>query len=81
RSKVSVFLLGDHTVLLVEKAPSDVPDNIANRVLYAGSKLRLNNARYLVYSLVDSIVDEMFPVMQHFQGWVSLHDQVWQCVL
>lgn len=68
--QVSIFLVGDHTVLFIERTPSDVSDNISNRMFYAGSKLRLNNARYLVYSLMDSIVDDVFPIMQHFQKWL-----------
>ena len=46
--QVSVFLVGDHTVLFIEPKSSAVSDRISNRIIYAGSKLRLNNARYLV---------------------------------
>lgn len=46
--QVSIFLVGDHTVLFIQRTPSDVSDHISNRMVYAGSKLRLNNARYLV---------------------------------
>ncbi len=46
--QVSVFLIGDHTVLFIEPTASGVSDQISNRIYYAGSKLRLNNARYLV---------------------------------
>ena len=46
--KVSIFLVGDHTVLYIEPTPSGVSDQISNRIYYAGSKLRLNNARYMV---------------------------------
>ncbi|CAM9927703.1 unnamed protein product [Ascophyllum nodosum] len=70
REQVSVFLVGDHTVLFIEPKSSAVSDRISNRIIYAGSKLRLNNARYLVYSLMDSIVDDVFPIMQHFQKWL-----------
>ncbi|CAM9775720.1 unnamed protein product, partial [Hapterophycus canaliculatus] len=70
REQVSIFLIGNHTVLFIEPTPSGVSDQISNRIYYAGSKLRLNNARYMVYSLMDSIVDDVFPIMQHFQAWV-----------
>lgn len=46
--QVSIFLVGDHTVLFIEPTASGVSDQISNRIYYAGSKLRLNNARYLV---------------------------------
>ncbi|CAN0152819.1 unnamed protein product, partial [Ectocarpus fasciculatus] len=75
--QVSVFLVGDHTVLFIEPTRSKVSDQISNRIYYAGSKLRLNNARYLVYSLMDSIVDDVFPIMQQFQAWlVQLQEQL-----
>eukprot|EP00903_Cladosiphon_okamuranus_P011019 g10407.t1 len=77
REQVSIFLVGDHTVLFIEPTASGVSDQISNRIYYAGSKLRLNNARYLVYSLMDSIVDDVFPIMQHFQAWlVQLQEQL-----
>ncbi|CAM9389585.1 unnamed protein product [Ectocarpus sp. 4 AP-2014] len=77
REQVSVFLVGDHTVLFIEPTRSKVSDQISNRIYYAGSKLRLNNARYLVYSLMDSIVDDVFPIMQQFQAWlVQLQEQL-----
>jgi Mg2+ and Co2+ transporter CorA len=45
--------------------------------MYAGSKIRLNKARYLVYSIVDAIVDEIFPIVQHFhQVLVGLQGKV-----
>lgn len=31
---------------------------------YAGSKIRLNGPRFLVYAIVDSIVDELFPILR-----------------
>lgn len=35
-------------MLFIEPTASGVSDQISNRIYYAGSKLRLNNARYLV---------------------------------
>lgn len=55
--QVSIFLVGDHTVLFIERTPSDVSDNISNRMFYAGSKLRLNNARYLVSEFTTCMCD------------------------
>jgi hypothetical protein len=32
--------------------------------MYAGSKLRLNGPRFLVYAIIDTAVDELFPMMR-----------------
>jgi hypothetical protein len=43
----------------MERTGSGIGETLASRIMYAGSKIRLNNARYLVYSIVDAIVDEV----------------------
>eukprot|EP00953_Heterococcus_sp_UTEX-ZZ885_P027982 14948-Heterococcus_DN1.PRE.2 len=48
----------------MERTGSGIGETLASRIMYAGSKIRLNNARYLVYSIVDAIVDE------HFHQWL-----------
>ena len=39
---------------------------------YAGSKIRLNGPRFLVYAIVDSIVDELFPVLRNIRKKVCI---------
>jgi hypothetical protein len=48
-----------YAVLFMERTGSGIGETLASRIMYAGSKIRLNNARYLVYSIVDAIVDEV----------------------
>ncbi|KAG5177002.1 cora-like Mg2+ transporter protein-domain-containing protein [Tribonema minus] len=59
KEQISIFLIDDTTVVYIEKRPTGVTDTIAGRIMYAGSKIRLNNARFLVYTIVDAIVDEV----------------------
>ncbi|CAM9950464.1 unnamed protein product [Phaeothamnion confervicola] len=78
KEQVSVFLVEDkNTVILIERSPSDLHSRLSNRMMYVGSKLRLNNGRFLVYSIVDALVDKIFPIMEHYHDWlVGLQEQV-----
>ena len=41
--------------------PPSLPPSLPR---YAGSKIRMNGPRFLAYALVDSIVDELFPILR-----------------
>jgi magnesium transporter len=60
------ILVGHHTVLTFQETPGDVWDPIRARIRTAGSLLRRNDASFLCYSLIDAIVDEAFPILEHF---------------
>ena len=45
---------------------------------YAGSKIRLNGPRFLAYAIVDSIVDEIFPILRLLRKKVCMY--VCMCV-
>jgi Mg2+ and Co2+ transporter CorA len=40
---------------------------LLERVRYAGSKLRLNDARYLLHALIDSSVEAVFPIISLYR--------------
>lgn len=63
--QVSIFL-GHRTVLTIQEAPSAVWDPIRQRIQVQGSRLRNNDASFLMYSLLDAIVDSCFPILEHF---------------
>jgi hypothetical protein len=66
-----------HARQYIERTASGIVEALTGRIMYAGSKIRLNKARYLVYSIVDAIVDEIFPIVQHFhQVMVGLQGKV-----
>ena len=63
--QVSMFL-GRKTVLTFQEDRGDVWDPIRQRIQTKGSRLRLNDASFLVYALLDSIVDHCFPILEHY---------------
>jgi magnesium transporter len=63
--QVSIFL-GHHTVLTFQDGLSDEWDPIRQRLKAKGSRLRLNDASFLAYSLLDAIVDSCFPILEAY---------------
>jgi magnesium transporter len=63
--QVSIFL-GHKTVLTFQETPSDMWGSIRQRLKTKGSRLRLNDASFLVYSLLDANIDQCFPILEHF---------------
>ena len=63
--QVSIFL-GHSTVLTFQEAPGDMWDPIRQRLKTKGSRLRNNDASFLVYSLLDASLDRCFPILEHF---------------
>lgn len=74
--QVSIFL-GRNTVLTFQETHGDVWDPIRERVSKPGSKLRQEGADFLVYALLDSIVDQCFPILEHYSDRLEeLEDDV-----
>lgn len=63
--QISVFL-GHKTVLTFQETPGDIWDPIRTRINTKGSRLRTGDASFLVYTLLDAIVDHIFPVLEHY---------------
>jgi magnesium transporter len=63
--QISLFV-GHRTVLTFQETPGDVWDPIRMRIQTAGSQLRRADASFLAYTLLDAIVDEVFPILEHF---------------
>ncbi|MBI1336016.1 MAG: magnesium/cobalt transporter CorA [Phycisphaera sp.] len=60
------LVLGHNTVITFQETPGDVWDPIRQRIHTAGSRLRTNDASFLVYALLDAIVDHCFPILEHY---------------
>jgi magnesium transporter len=60
------FFLGRHTLLTFQETRNGVFDSIIRRLQVPGSRLRGNDASFLCYSLLDTIVDSYFPVLEHY---------------
>jgi magnesium transporter len=63
--QVSIFLLPG-TVLTFQETAGDVWDPIRERIHAHGSRLRTNKADFLLYALIDSLVDHVFPILEHY---------------
>lgn len=63
--QVSIFL-GHKTVLTFQETPSNMWDPIRQRLKTKGSRLRTNDASFLMYSLLDASIDRCFPILEHF---------------
>ena len=63
--QVSIFL-GHKTVLTFQESRGDVWDPIRQRIQTKGSRLRINDASFLVYALLDAIVDHCFPILEYY---------------
>ena len=63
--QISIFL-GRKTVLTFQEAPGDVWDPIRARINAKGSRVRTGDASFLVYTLLDAIIDHVFPVLESF---------------
>jgi magnesium transporter len=74
--QVSIFL-GRNTVLTFQESHGDVWDPIRERICKAGTKLRQNDAGFLVYALLDSLVDHCFPILDNIGDRIeSLEEQL-----
>ena len=67
REQISIFL-GHKTVLTFQDGPSAEWEPIRQRIRLKGSRLRYSDASFLVYSLLDAIVDGCFPVLENYSA-------------
>jgi magnesium transporter len=74
--QISMFL-GRNTVLTFQEQHGDVWMPIRERLLRDGSRLRQNDASFLVYTLLDAIVDHCFPILEHYSDRLEeLEDEI-----
>lgn len=60
------FFLGHNTVITFQETAGDIWDPIRQRIATKGSRLRGNDASFLVYALLDAIVDQCFPILERY---------------
>ncbi len=58
------FILGKHCVLSFQEAEGDVFDSIRDRLRTAKGRIRGLNADYLLYTLIDAVVDHYFNIIE-----------------
>jgi len=71
------FFVGHRTLLSFQERPGDVWEPIRKRLAKPGSQLRRQDASFLLYSLLDAIVDHGFPILETYGAALEeLEDQV-----
>ncbi|TBN06883.1 magnesium/cobalt transporter CorA [Hyunsoonleella flava] len=58
------FVLGKNYVLSFQEAEGDVFDTVRDRIRYAKGRVRNMQSDYLLYTLIDAIVDHYFGVIE-----------------
>ena len=71
------FILGKNYVLTLQEVPGDSFEAVRQRIRRGKGLIRKAGADYLLYALVDALVDEFFPVLERFGEQVEqLEDEV-----
>jgi magnesium transporter len=74
--QVSIFL-GHNTVLTFQDNLSTEWEPIRQRIKAKGSRLRISDASFLAYSLLDAIVDSCFPILETYSDQAEeLEDKI-----
>ena len=65
------FILGKNYVISFQEIPGDVFEFVRDRIRNGKGKVRKLGADYLLYSLIDAIVDNYYIVLEHFNDEIS----------
>ena len=63
--QVSIFHYAD-TIITFQEQPGDVWQPVRQRIELETSRLRNGNSGYLLYALLDAVVDQNFPILEHY---------------
>lgn len=64
KSEQVSLILGKNLIITFLEDEGDVFDPVRERIRKAGTKIRLNGSDFLAYSLIDSIVDSYFYILE-----------------
>jgi magnesium transporter len=71
------FFIGHKTLLTFQEKPGDMFDAIRRRLNAPRSQLLSNDASFLLYALLDAIVDHCFPVLEQYGNRLEeLEDEI-----
>jgi magnesium transporter len=68
--QISMFL-GRATLLTFQGAHAQDLEPIRQRIRTPGSRLRENDASFLLYAILDGIVDRYFPLLERYSEWLG----------
>ncbi len=63
--QISMFA-STNTIITLQESPGDIWDPIRKRIQKPASRMRELDASYLLYALLDAIVDYCFPVLEYY---------------
>ncbi len=63
--QISMFL-GHTTLLTFQESANDIWKPVLQRIHNKNSRVRNNDASFLVYTLLDTLLDDCFPIMERF---------------
>lgn len=63
--QISVFLAGNY-VITFQEVPGDSFEAVRERIRRGKGLMRKSGADYLLYALIDALVDEFFPVLERY---------------
>jgi len=65
------FFLGRNTLLTFQDSPQDLFEPVRRRIESPGSRVRTNDVSFLLYVLLDYIVDQFFPLLEEYAGRIE----------
>jgi len=69
------FILGDHFLISLQEKQGDVFESVRNRLRVAHGKIRSRGNDYLLYALLDTIVDNYFLVLDNLTSKIDVLEQ------
>ena len=71
------FILGQNYVITLQEVPGDSFEAVRQRIRRGKGQIRKAGPDYLLYALVDALIDEFFPILESYGDQVeSLEDEV-----
>ena len=70
------FFLGEGWVISFQERPGDVFEPVRQRILNDRGRIRHSGADYLLYALLDAVVDGFFPVLETYDGRLEAMEAV-----
>jgi magnesium transporter len=74
------FVLGDYYVLSFQEAEGDVFNSLRERIRFAKGRIRTMGSDYLLYALMDSVVDHYFVIIETISNKIEdLEENLFNC--
>jgi magnesium transporter len=80
KSEQVSFVLGDYYVLSFQEAEGDVFNSLRERIRFAKGRIRTMGSDYLLYALMDSVVDHYFVIIETISNKIEdLEENLFNC--